>query len=429
VLRGTGLGVYGLVYRVERVGQESAGTFAMKVARYPRDPRFEREGELLARVRHPHVPRLHDRGEWTSPDGESFPYLVMDWINGVTLYEWASQQPRSLRQRLQALAQVARALEATHAVGGVHRDVKGENVLVRKEDGAAMLMDFGSGNYLGASVLTRQPQPPGTPQYQSPESQRFEFEHAGAATARYKARPADDVYALGMMAYRLITGRYPPPVLQVEETEEGGIRLKAVPLMPPEKWVELSPELAALLRRMLSDEPTARGTAGEVAQVLEQASETAAAQAASAKPPRPAAVAVPAVPRRVLAGARGLAAAVGVLLAAGAGWVVQWRLERSPAEVAPEVESAGLGDARRAVPASGEKPYAVPSGLREEVPKKPLPNQQRSPCEDPLLEIQGGCWFGPRKEKPPCKAPWYEWKNQCYWPAIKMQAPPTADQP
>jgi serine/threonine protein kinase len=166
VLRGSGLGVYGLVYRVERVGQESTGTFALKVARYPKDPRFEREAELLSRVRHPHVPRLHDRGEWTSPDGEAFPYLVMDWIDGVTLYEWAAQ-PRSTRERLRALAQVARALEATHAVGGVHRDVKGENVLVHTADGSAVLMDFGSANYLGASVLTRQPQPPGTPPYQS----------------------------------------------------------------------------------------------------------------------------------------------------------------------------------------------------------------------------------------------------------------------
>ncbi|WP_044191156.1 phosphotransferase [Hyalangium minutum] len=109
VLRGKGLGVYGFVYLVERVGQESAGPFALKVARYPRDPRFEREGELLSRVRHPHVPRLHDRGEWTSPNGESFPYVVMDAIDGVTLYAWAAHQPRSLRERLRALEQVARA--------------------------------------------------------------------------------------------------------------------------------------------------------------------------------------------------------------------------------------------------------------------------------------------------------------------------------
>ena len=420
VLRGSGLGVYGFVYLVERVGQESAGTFAMKMARYPRDARFEREGELLHRVHHPHVPRLHDRGEWTSPDGESFPYLVMDWVEGVTLYEWAARPPRSLGERLRVLAEVARALEATHAVGGVHRDVKGENVLVRQEDGAALLMDFGSANYLGASVITRKPQPPGTPQYQSPEAQRFELEHARAPTARYKARPADDVYALGMMAYRLFTGRYPPPTLQLEPTEDGGIRLKSVPLVPPEKWVELSPELAALLRRMLSEAPSTRGSAGEVAQALEQAAERAGLQAAGARPPRPARMAVR-VPR--------LALAVGVLLAASAGWVLRWALEKNPTGVAPEASSTGLGDVGNAVPASGAKPQPMQHGLREEVPKKPLPNQIRPPCEKPMVEIQGGCWVGPNQQKPPCKHPSYEWKGRCYWPMHSFQEPATSSPP
>lgn len=417
VLRGSGLGVYGFVYRVERVGQERAGTFALKMARYPKDPRFEREGELLSRVRHPHVPRLHDRGEWTSPEGESFPYLVMDWIEGVTLYAWAAQPSRSLRERLRALAQVARALEATHAVGGVHRDVKGENVLVRKTDGEALLMDFGSANYLGASVLTRQPQPPGTPQYQSPEAQHFEFEHAGASTARYKARPADDVYALGVTAYRMITGRYPPPVLQVEPAE-GALRLKAAPLVPPEKWVSLSPELSALLQRMLSVDPSTRGSAGEVAQALEEA----------AGDTRPEAK-VAAVPRRVLPRARWLAMAAGLVLVLSAGWLVQWQLHKSPVSALPEAGNSSLGDVGSALPASGEKPQALQSVLQAEVPKKPLPNQQRPPCGKPLVEIQGGCWVGPNEEKPPCTHPSYEWKGRCYWPMITSQGPSTSDPP
>jgi eukaryotic-like serine/threonine-protein kinase len=430
VLRGSGVGVYGFVYRVERIGQERAGTFAMKVARYPGDPRFEREGELLTRVRHPHVPRLHDRGEWTSPDGASFPYLVMDWIQGVTLYEWAARQPRSQGERLRVLAQVARALEATHSAGGVHRDVKGENVLVRKEDGAAMLMDFGSGNYLGASVLTRQPQPPGTPQYQSPEAQRFEFEHAREPTARYKARPADDVYALGMMAYRLFTGRYPPPVIQVEATEEGGTRLKSVPLEPPEKWVELAPELAGLLRRMLSEDSSVRGSAGEVAQALEQTAEAAVAPESPSPGPAPAALRTRRSWRRqARVGAPWPAVAVGVLLAVSAGWGMRWALEKRSAGTVPEAATSGLGDVSRAVPASGEKPPLVQSGIREEVPKKPLPNQQRPPCEKPLVEIKGGCWVGPNEQKPPCKHPSYEWKGHCYWPMHSFQGPATSAPP
>src|SRR5687767_12240504 len=94
VLGFCGGGVYGIAYRVERVGRESAGPCAMKLARNPDDPRFEHEGELLSRIHHPWVPRLHDRGEWRLPGGVSFPFLVMDYVEGVELYKWASLQPR-----------------------------------------------------------------------------------------------------------------------------------------------------------------------------------------------------------------------------------------------------------------------------------------------------------------------------------------------
>ncbi len=73
-----GQGRYGVVYRVEHTEGALAGSFALKLARAPGDPRFEQEGELLSRLHHPNIPRLHDRGEWTGPGGALFPYLVMD---------------------------------------------------------------------------------------------------------------------------------------------------------------------------------------------------------------------------------------------------------------------------------------------------------------------------------------------------------------
>ncbi len=57
-----GRGSYGIVYRVDRVGQEETGPFALKMARHPLDPRFEREWELLSRIRHAHVPRFEVQG-------------------------------------------------------------------------------------------------------------------------------------------------------------------------------------------------------------------------------------------------------------------------------------------------------------------------------------------------------------------------------
>lgn len=429
VLLATGLGAYGFIYRVERAGQEHLGPFALKMARYPKDPRFEREAEMLSRVRHPHVPRLQDRGEWTAPDGDTFPFLVMDWIDGVTLYAWAFRQPRSLHARLRALAQVARALEATHAVGGVHRDVKGENVLVRMADGAAVLMDFGSANYLGASVLTRHPLPPGTPLYQSPEAQRFEFEHASAPTARYKARPSDDVYALGMMAHRLVTGRYPPPVLEVEPTEDGSLRLKSVPLVPPEQWGALSPELSALLRRMLSEDPSARGSAADVAQALEAAAEREGHEAALARASRSTRAAVLAASRWVRPRARSMALAAGALLSVMTGWMIEGWLHEHPASTVPEAGTSRLGDMGNAVPASGQKPHADSSGLHEGVPKKPLPSQLRPPCPKPMVELQKACWIERTEEKPPCTLPSAEWKGKCYWPVASLQQPSTSNPP
>lgn len=469
VVRGGGEGVYGVVYRVERVGDSDRRPFAMKLARYPRDPRFEREAGLLSRIHHPLVPRLHDRGEWTTPDGEVFPYLVMDWVEGVPLYAWAARHPLSSRKSLRLLSQVASALAAVHAVEAVHRDVKGDNVLVRKEDGKAVLMDFGSGNYRGASILTRKLPPPGTPQYQSPESQRFEVEHFREAGARYEAQPSDDVYALGMMAYRLVTGRYPPPTLRAEQTQES-TRLRDLPLVPPEQWVTLSPELGSLIRQMLSEKPSSRGSAREVAEALECAAEvaeaeadqlitprlvqalngpdrvpTAPARAAGGTPREPSRAAQRPVAGRerfirwqvVLAGALGFVAAVGMLQ------VVQVRGSEPPfseeqrVEAAqethdrdlPDAEAAGLAETVSAVPMEITPHEAARSGISLEMPKKPFPGQRLPPCEKPEIELSGGCWVRLGDASPPCGGRSYEWNKGCYLPMFVLPKPPTSGQP
>jgi serine/threonine protein kinase len=127
-----GGGTFGAVFRAVLAGREHGGPVALKVAYHPWDPRFQREAELLARIQHPSVPRLLGRGEWRHPEGAVYPYLAMEWVEGVPLYEWAVRVRPSSQEMLWVLARVARALEATHAVGGVHRDVKGDHIQARR---------------------------------------------------------------------------------------------------------------------------------------------------------------------------------------------------------------------------------------------------------------------------------------------------------
>jgi len=205
-----GRGAYGAVFQARRAGHPSSPPVALKVALYPHDPRFVREEVLLDRVRHPSVPQLIDRGWWHSAAGVRHPYLVMELIRGVPLYAWAEKYNPTSRQVLQVVAQVAWALEAVHRADALHRDVRGDNILVEPE-GRAVLTDFGSGTWVGAPPITETLMPPNTREYRSPEALRFQWAHLRDKEAQYQARPADDLYALGVSAYRLATGEYPPP--------------------------------------------------------------------------------------------------------------------------------------------------------------------------------------------------------------------------
>jgi serine/threonine protein kinase len=268
-----GRGVHGAVYKAVPVDNPHASPVALKLALLPRDPRFAREVELLSGVRHPSVPRLWDHGEWQHPGGTLYPFLVMDWIEGAPLYDWARQHSLSSQQVLRLLAPLASALQALHAQGCVHRDVKGDNVLVRRSDSRALLTDFGSGRYPDASSLTPDILPPGTPAYRSPEAWLFSLQFMRDSTARYSAQPADDLYALGVTAYRLVTGQY-PEIGEPSRDEAGIWHLEGLASPAPHVLnPRIAPHLDALILRMLDVRPEARGTSAELAEALEQAAQ------------------------------------------------------------------------------------------------------------------------------------------------------------
>jgi eukaryotic-like serine/threonine-protein kinase len=260
VLEHRSQGSYGSVYRAVRTGQEHVGPVALKLAHYPWDPRFAREGEALSRIHHPSVPRLLGRGIWRPAPGVEHPYLVMEWIDGTPLYEWARQHAPSTQQVRQLLSQLAQALAATHAVNAVHRDVKGDNILVCHSDGRAVLIDFGSVHYQGASRLTWQLPPPGTPAYHSPEASLFMLRSVRSPFAYFEASPATDLYALGATAYYLVMGDYPPRP-EPSQDMEGAWHLARQDLQPLlERNPRVDPQLSECILRLLSMEPVARGT-------------------------------------------------------------------------------------------------------------------------------------------------------------------------
>jgi predicted Ser/Thr protein kinase len=429
-------GSYGVIYLAEPMGQEGAKPGALKLALQPGDQRFEREAELLSRLNHPHVPRLLDSGTWTSPEGTSLPFLVMEWVEGVPLYEWATHHTLTSRQALKLLAQLAHALAATHEQAGVHRDVKGDNVLVT-EDGRAVLTDFGSASYRGARVLTHPKAPVGTPRYWSPEAQMYQYRFGRHASARYEAGPADDVYALGVLAYRLVTGEYPPEAL-IWEDEGVMPRLNSSKYIYPEAVATVCPELAALIRQMLSEWPANRGSAAQVAEALEHAEKTAGRKAnRPITPVRARASAARAVPtvswrRGVEWLGWGTAAVLGIALA-----VLLWGpkhgepREQSAQEARGEKEedTAALAGAALNERQSARMPEPERSGFGRDMPTKPFDTQRRPPCPKDEIELHGGCWIRRGSDSPPCMNGYFAWKNACYWPVLLPVPPATSDKP
>ena len=448
LLEQRGRGTYGVVYRAESV-EGAPGIVALKLALYPGDARFVREAELLSRVHHPAVPRLFDHGQWQPRDGASYAWLVMEWVEGVSLYDWAVARRPSSRQVLYLLARLLRALEATHAAGGVHRDVKGDNVRVRCADGQPFLMDFGSGHHLGASTLTWQPFPPGTPAYRSPEAWRFVLGSGKAPAVAYAPGPADDVFALGVTAYRLVTGKYPPSAHPHDEDAWLWLPEKLALWTASTSNPHCVPELSALVSRMLSLRPEARGRARELAEALEQAARKARPEADvplfTGEDARPAGLFPPVQrvtvqpPPRMARWPWFVAASLGASLALGVGVLLSTRSvapsEKTHLAQGEEAKDGGtiaVGDAALTDPVAPEQAPSMWSAIRAELPPKPFPKQRRpngdGRCSGKgLVAINGGCWAKLPVELKDCDATdGFAYKGDCYVPVLALPRPSTS---
>ena len=259
-----GRGGMGVVYRATQLALERPVALKLIAPDLAEDPsfrdRFKRESLTAAQIEHPHVIPVHEAGE---ADGQLF--IAMRLIEGTDLREVIRHSGRlEPRRAVQILSQVASALDAAHARGLVHRDIKPGNVLIADEGGRdhAYLTDFGLSKHLGAeSGVTATGTFVGTVDYIAPE--------------QIQGMPLDarsDVYSLGCLLYHALTGRVP------FERDSDVAKIFAHMSEPPPPLSSLAPDVPAeledVLRRAMAKDPAHRyPSAGDLARAATAAVE------------------------------------------------------------------------------------------------------------------------------------------------------------
>lgn len=152
--------------------------------------RFVREGRIAASLRHHHILAIFDVGVH-----QGMAYLALEYVPGGSLA--AEAGTKTPREALRLLREIASALGHAHRHGVVHRDIKPENIL-RHEDGAYVLADFGIARMAGVSAVTKEGSTVGTPAYMAPEQWRNQDVDGRA-----------DLYSLGVVLYQVLTGALP----------------------------------------------------------------------------------------------------------------------------------------------------------------------------------------------------------------------------
>ena len=265
-----GSGAMGVVYRAWDLQLERPVALkvlrAISLAEGEATQRFAREAQALATIAHPSVVSIHDRGR--TPEGN--PYLVMELLEGMSLdqlLELAAESgsPRAaedtgwlvaalgegvraeasfMRHAVHWAAELADGLEAAHACGIVHRDVKPSNILITHA-GRPVLIDFSIAKRLGAEALTHSGATVGTPAYMAPECL-----HAG-----HESGPALDVYGLGATLYHLLTLRAP---YEGTPTQVLGKLASGEPPLATRIRPGLPRDLQAILEKAMNRSPRAR---------------------------------------------------------------------------------------------------------------------------------------------------------------------------
>jgi serine/threonine protein kinase len=213
-----GEGGMGIVYLAEQE-KPIKRQLALKVIKPGMDSkqviaRFEAERQALALLHHPGIAHVYDAG--TTEAGR--PYFVMELVKGISVTDYCDQHKLTIEERLELFLPICEAVQHAHQKGIIHRDIKPSNILISLEDDNAVpkIIDFGIAKALTdplteRTVCTEQGEFVGTPEYISPEQVRMDSEGVDTRT---------DIYSLGVVLYKLLTGVLP---FDAKTLREGGI--------------------------------------------------------------------------------------------------------------------------------------------------------------------------------------------------------------
>ena len=226
--------------------------------------RFRREAQSAAGLNHPNIVAIYDTGEDLISDGVnqvSIPYIVMEYVDGVTLRQMLNNGPRILPERaLEVIAGVLAALDYAHRHGIVHRDIKPANIMINSH-GDAKVMDFGIARAMSdaATSVTATSAVMGTAQYLSPEQARGESVDARS-----------DIYSTGCVLYELLTSG--PPFNGESPVSIAYQHVNETPKLPSSVDPSIPTTLDAITLTALAKSPASRyQTAAEMRFDIERA--------------------------------------------------------------------------------------------------------------------------------------------------------------